>query len=209
MKKKILTILFILNCMLVFGQREIFYDNFKTNQNKWHSVSTANVAVSENKLIISWNEAPEVQDDLTEEQPSREGSMLNSFEFDQNKDFTIETSMTLLSGETGNGMVWNYKDSSNYCRFLITDRDGEYLVVQYVDGVDTDIMQWTACPAVNKNFSKNTLKIRKVGEETIFYINDVEVNRLNLKNTGTKFGFHLGDASGAKLEVDYIKVSSY
>lgn len=59
------------------------------------------------------------------------GSVLCPIEFKQNSDFTIVTSMTLKEGVIGNGTVWNYKNKDEFYRFLITDRDGQYVVNQY------------------------------------------------------------------------------
>ncbi len=192
--------LILLSCMSIYGQNSIFYEDFIDNSNNWYSLNSGQV------IEMRYSKLQVFNTDKVESKVNK--TILCPVEFNQNSDFTIESSMTLISGATGNGLIWNFKDTKNYCKFLITDRDREYAVYQIINGEAKALVLWSNSSSINKNFKKNILKIEKKGSNTNFYINGTKISSVSVNYTGSKIGVFLGGVKGAKLEVDYIEVSS-
>ena len=110
MKNYFLLLIIVIGCLSVSGQKNVFYDDFKNNANKWN-VTTATVTANygNDNLLLSNNATSDVQCD----------GIISSMEFNQNENFTIEASESLKKGGTGNGILWNFRDKDNFCRFLI------------------------------------------------------------------------------------------
>lgn len=199
MKNSLFTLLMIFLCINGFSQNVLFYDNFNNTGYTWVPSSNTYVYSGNNKLYVAWNEEPSTPN----------GSVLCPIELNQKNDFTIETSMTLKEGAIGNGIVWNYKSKDEFYRFLITDRDGQYVVNHYKNGDAGSLVSWTTSSSVNQKFARNKLEIKKQGNKTSFYINGVFVNSVdNIDYDGSRVGVYLGAVKDCKMEVDYFKITT-
>lgn len=195
MKNTILFLLAITLSLSAFAQRNSFYDDFSTNTYKWYSLtSNMDFSIKNDKLHIK---------DQGATGKVVNGIMVNS-DFDQSDDFTIESRMKLISGTTGNGILWNFENSKNFYRFLITDRDGQFAVYKFNGGQSESVISWTTTSAINKNNQTNTLKVEKRNQTTNFYINGTKVGSDVIPVKGSKVGIFPGE----KLSVDYFSYSS-
>jgi len=199
MKKIYLLLTLVSIANLGYSQNVLFYDNFNNSTYTWKPSSNAYVNSGSSRLYIAWNQEPS----------NNNGSIICPIELNQNDDFTIETSMTLKEGAIGNGIVWNYKNDNEFYRFLITDRDGQYVVNHYQNGDKESLVSWTTSSTINQKFARNKLEIRKQGSKTSFYINGSLVNSVdNINYDGSRLGIYLGALKDAKLEVDYYKITT-
>tara|TARA_B100000767_G_scaffold273243_1_gene302841 strand:+ start:1907 stop:3658 length:1752 start_codon:yes stop_codon:yes gene_type:complete len=144
--------------------QKIFYDDFsnKENINKWFLGSNeyGNSSFSNPKgYLIS----------------SKTVNGANSFikiPLNLKDNFTIETTVEFKSGvkNKGHGLVWGLKDWDNYFYFLIS-ANGYYRIGLVKEGISLVSKEWTFSSVINKNYSRNSLKILRNKDKMYFAIN--------------------------------------
>lgn len=200
MKKLTLLITLLVCYQFGFSQDGTFFDDFDNNYNRWYSVSAnQRISFSGGKMHISVQGAPH---------SVKKGVMLPKT-VNQNKDFSFSCKQRLISGVTGNGVIWNWKDENNYCKFLITDRDRQYAVYQYVNGELKTLVSWRNASSINKDYATNTLGVERVGSSTNLYVNGTKINTLNITYNGHRVGVFFGGSRNTnKMEVDNFSITS-
>ena len=181
-------------------QAQDFYDGFDEDNGLWFSISDVqSTEMYDGNLYIKQTR---IQKKVTV------GVLFQEY-IDQTSNFQIESKMTLMKGVVGNGLIWNFKDSENYCKLIITDRDGQFAIYQYVNGNTTTIKKWGDSSSINKNFSANTFKIERNGETTYLFINDNMIYSFDLEYSGNQVGLLLGNGSKLDntLKVDYFSLT--
>ncbi len=116
----------------------------------------------------------------------------------QSSDFSIESIIQKKSGEgnEGYGIIFGFKDWSNYYQFLISEY-GSYIIFGKFEGVNIKICEWTKSNSINIGNKRNLLKVMKFGDEFIFSINGDVVERPKSKDLR---GNYIGIIAGGKGE---------
>ena len=166
--------------------QKIFYDNFsnKENINKWFLGSNeyGNCSFSNPKgYLIN----------------SKTVNGANSFikiPLNLKDNFTIETTVEFKSGvkNKGHGLVWGLKDWGNYFYFLIS-ANGYYTVGLSKEGISLVSKEWTFSSVINKNYSRNSLKILRNKDKMYFAINGNVIHSedfYSMKSYNTGFLFY-------------------
>lgn len=142
---------------------------FQKNERRWTSNSKSSSSMVNEKGFVTIK----VKND--------DGSYFgyNHFDFDQNKDYSIEASFSKSSGKglEGYGIIFGHKDNSNFYAYSISEL-GYYTIYGQVEGVKIEIRDWFKSSAINKPNGWNQLKIFKFGEYMTFFINGEMVEKL-------------------------------
>jgi hypothetical protein len=101
------------------------------------------------------------------------------------QDFIASVEATHLSGaeNASYGILFRVKDTNNLYYFAISDV-GYYYTGALSNGEWTTLIDWTETPLIHAN-ATNTLKVKGIGDELTFYINDTVVDRIQ-DNTHTE-----------------------
>ena len=91
---------------------------------------------------------------------------------DITEDFSIETIVDFKKGSdnTGHGLIWGFKDWNNYYYFLIS-ANGYYKIGAKTDGLIFEFQKWETSQYINKNASRNTIKVNRVNDKMYYSIN--------------------------------------
>ena len=177
----------------------ILDENFNDNSLNWYSVEDDkySVKIDNGKYVIESKVESAFWTYL-------DLSALNADE----EDFTIETSLTQVSGlqDYGYGLVWSmYSDAKTYHEYLVTST--QFVKLMYVwPGTENKYMDWTTNNLVNKLGKANILKIEKRANMVMVYLNGQLVYRGGtFSYFGSRVGFYIGNKM--RVEVDYIKVT--
>ena len=180
-----------------YKTKTILYDSYYSNRNNWAIADNENVKIEikNSKYYFEYK-------------GNKGWTSTKSIDFDSNRDFKIEASIQKISGikNNGFGIAFGRKDASNQYQFLITS-NGNYAIDKYENGKLNSIKDWTPTSAIKKqNYSKNTLKIEKRGNNYIFYINNSRIYSVsNLSFYGKRIGYSIFDPQ--KIAVDYLSIS--
>ncbi|MCI2228043.1 caspase family protein [Polaribacter sp. MSW13] len=180
-----------------YKTKTILYDSFYSNRNNWGITDNENAKteIKNSKYYFEYK--------------GKKGwTTTKEIDFDSNRDFKIEASIQKISGikNNGYGITFGRKDTGNQYQFLVTS-NGNYSIDKYDNGKFSSIKDWTPASVIkNENFSKNTLKIEKRGNNYTFYINSSKVYSVsNLTFYGKRIGFSIFDAQ--KIAIDYLSIS--
>ena len=149
------------------SEQTVLDEEFQSNINHWDETSGSDIdeSIQGGRYV------------LDEKRPA--GSRLSTIplSIEQDKDFTIESSFSKVSGvdNYGFGIVWGLKDSKNFYHILVTG-NGHYLYGKCVDGTYAEAVDWTAIDAINEYNARNKITIRKSGSSVSIFINDKYVN---------------------------------
>lgn len=181
-----------------YAQEEIIYHNDFNSSEVWDAnpkaSSTTSAVISNNgKLILN----PQEEDKWFE-------STLG-FNIDIRHNFSIETSMTVLSQKTsGNwyGIIFGAASTEDN-QFLIID--DEYLLRSYELEYKVHIDYTKHASVKTGRGAYNKLRIDKIGSDLNFYINDEKVASFGmLKFYGNKIGFKASKL--LSIGVDYLTI---
>lgn len=176
--------------------KTIFYDSFTNNKSNWASKNAEDIVYkfSNGKYYM--------------QHTSSSGGYSSTIEkkFNQNQNFTIETKIDKISGETdyAYGIMFG-KSGNNSYRFLIS-ATGYYKYSRYVDNKEEKIIKWTKSEFINKNNgSSNVLKIKRKGNRILFFINNDYVNESSFESF---YGYYIGYLlyNKQKIGIDYLKI---
>lgn len=96
------------------------------------------------------------------------------------KDGVVSVDATAIGGPDDNayGLVVRHVDDRNFYRFEISS-DGYYAVQAPQGSVGWEfLVDWTESPSINRGRETNRLKLEMQGPTMIFYVNDVELTRI-------------------------------
>jgi hypothetical protein len=179
------------------GAQVIYYNDFKTVQPGWGYENDANKTggIQGGKYI------------LTHKQASY-SITTTPVAIDYNRDFSIETTVTQLSGVNNFpiGITFGGSDFLNLYYFVIAP-SGSFLLRATNKGAPVDLKPWTPSTAIRTGSNvPNKLKIAKIGTQFVGYINDVEVMRmLFYRPFGNQTGFLVQNMQTAAF--DNLKVA--
>ncbi|MDP2384729.1 MAG: caspase family protein [Bacteroidota bacterium] len=199
MKKVILLLILITQKLL--SQEIIYNEDFSTNNNKWFSNETADyfIGISNEKYVMS----------------SKNGNWYYStkpINIDTKKDFTIEASVSKISGTDnyfyGLMIGASFKTPNPFYLCGITG-NGECAFSKKDANNLPDLIHGTNLNCINKYNSKNELCLKKINNEYIFYINNTKVGSCPFDDFfDNHIGFVIfsGDKT-LKVEFDDFKIS--
>ncbi len=128
----------------------------------------------------------------------------NDFEFEMNKDFTVESEIIMTSGndEDYAGIIICAEGVDDKYSFAVSP-GGEYRIATSVNGKTKG--DWVSSSYINKKNESNILKIEKKGDKLFCYINNNFVATKKFQGAfGDNFGFIL--SSNAKSKADYFNI---
>ena len=171
MKKYFFLPLFI---MLCFGSvrvsaqenKAIFEEHFNNNDNKWKQFDTTWATQKLDSGVY-----------IVQRRNKFGNGESRTISFDALKDFSIECTVRLRSGDKANlyGIIFGFKDWDNNYGLLINN-NGNYSCQNYYQGTNY-AASWKTSAVINKNGS-NKLGIIKFGNWLNFYINDVYMQHI-------------------------------
>jgi S1-C subfamily serine protease/antitoxin component YwqK of YwqJK toxin-antitoxin module len=165
----------------------VYNENFGMNKESWE----AKIEGSESQLNKDGNVSLFLSSgNIT--------SRYNYVTLEQNSSYSIESIIQKKSGKgnEGYGIIFGFKDWSNYYQFLISEY-GSYIILGEFEGVNIKICEWTKSSAINIGYKRNLLKVMKFGDEFIFSINGEVVERPKSKDLR---GNNIGIIAGGKGE---------
>ncbi|MCF6213735.1 MAG: caspase family protein [Flavobacteriaceae bacterium] len=178
----------------------IFNDKFNSNLNDWAVADNENATLSVKNGYYNFKHK---RDKLG-------WTSSKTIKINESKDFEIEADIKKVAGiqNNGFGIIWGRKDSDNEFQFFISG-DGSYYIKYYEDNELNVIKKWTVSSYINTgNGATNKLKIRKIGNQYKYYINDNFVTQGDAVSFfGDRIGFIIyGNQSIAvnTLNVSYI-----
>ncbi len=91
---------------------------------------------------------------------------------DISNDFSIETIINFKSGDknSGQGLIWGFKDWSNYYYFYIS-ANGYFKVGAQSEGLSLEFIKWKQSSYINQNTGRNLIKVNKVNDKVYYSIN--------------------------------------
>jgi len=113
-------------------------------------------------------------------------------------DFSIETIINFKGGSknSGQGLMWGYKDWDNYYYFYIS-ANGYYKIGARTEGINLEFAKWTESKAINQNYERNLIKVLRVKDKMYFSINSTVVHSEDFYSfKGNEIGFSIN--SGEK-----------
>lgn len=151
---------------------QVYNENFGANKERWEvkvEDSFSQITNEGNVLLFLTNDNTTARYSYI---------MLN-----QNSSYSLESIIQKKSGKgnEGYGIIFGFKDWSNYYQFLISEY-GAYIVLGQFEGVNIKICEWTKSSAINIGNKRNLLKVIKLEDEFIFSINGEVVERSQAKN---------------------------
>jgi hypothetical protein len=109
-------------------------------------------------------------------------------------DFNLSADMQFVEGPEENffGLVYRFKDYSNYYMFIITGK-GLYTVVKNNNGVFEPLTDWIPSSYINTGKATNTMRVLAGGSDYHFFINEKIINSLSEESlSGGSVGFTVG-----------------
>jgi S1-C subfamily serine protease/antitoxin component YwqK of YwqJK toxin-antitoxin module len=115
---------------------------------------------------------------LTLKDQNAVGTRSNVIDFQQNKNFQINALFQKKSGKESVkfGLIFGFADFSNYLQFLISE-DGYFTVIGMVNSNEITLCGSSFSSAIHSKGQKNSLEVRRLGNDFIFSINNQEVIR--------------------------------
>ncbi|MEO6734225.1 MAG: tetratricopeptide repeat protein [Ferruginibacter sp.] len=121
---------------------------------------------------------------------------------DVNKDFSIETAAEYYTGPNNYsyGLIFGGKDFSNAYHFGVSP-NGNFTFFYYFQGTPKIVIPWTVSNAIKQgSHVKNVLKIEKIANRLLFYINGIKVTETT---NGGFFGNNIGFMLSLSQSVAY------
>lgn len=186
----------VCHCFAQIEHPAPFFDDFNDNRFQWHEFNKkeATGKVEKGQYLFAHHRS------------TGSWSLWNTIKLDPSKDFTIEAKIHFLGGfdKHGYGMIWGANDLENKYFFIVTSR-GFYTIRKVDGGKVTDIKSWTSNAYIRQGNKVNTLTIKKMGKNLLFYANQELICAADFQPFfGDKIGFTL--ARNMKISVDYLKV---
>ena len=171
--------------------QKIFYENFSNNENinEWELVSgnkDFETSIIEEKGL------------LMESKTDNGFRETIRIPLNLENDFSIETIINFKGGSknSGQGLMWGYKDWSNYYYFYIS-ANGYYKIGAKTEGINLEFAKWTESKVLNQNYERNLIKVLRVKDKMYFSINSTVVHSEDFYSfRGNQIGFSIN--SGKK-----------
>lgn len=208
MKGSIILLTLILSSISLFAQsnyndysfsqkKSVFYDDFFDDKNNWAGACSKSGSVSFSGGNMTFASTS----------TSAAAGCTRLIDFDESKDFEIETKFKYVSGVKNNALHLVFgKKVGSWSRYNIGfSQNGQYLINYSYDNDYTNIVNWTKSESIRKE-NYNTLTVRKVDDKCYFFINKQLVHSMYFKPFyGHQFGFQVPKET--KILVDYLSIS--
>ena len=179
-------------------QRAIFEDSFTDNRNEWHQINNEDCVITIRNGKYAFDQKREKGCWATWQESGLE-------QFDQHKDFRIETAVRKVQGleSSDYGIMWGLKNLDNFYLLYISGEGYAYGKVN--NGKWHDIIDWSPSQHIKQGNSTNTLSIEKSGNQLKFFINDHYVTGAPFESF---FDNHIGFSvcSQVNIEIDHITI---
>ncbi|MBU3914464.1 hypothetical protein KKA14_02930, partial [bacterium] len=183
----------------------IFHETFDNNKNDWPIASNDRLTTKIKKGYYLF----------LFEDSSDSGRIWKNVPIDSKSDFEIEMVFTKADGEENKafGITWGGTDNQrsllfdkySLYSFYITDT-GYFKYCKLEQGRYTDIIPWTESPHLKKGEDKNAVKIRKSGDNLVFYINNQLVSKAGFEEFfGNNIGFEINGEMEFEIEDIVVK----
>ena len=181
--------------------KQIFRDDFNNNENNWSQ--------NEFSKINNGNLNCKCSDDYLFR------VFLKEINLNYKKDYSIETRIKETTGKNTSsyGIIWGASSWKNSLIFRVYN-SGNLEIYGYKNGVKFNIKNPSWGNKTNNNVVKlntklsyNKLSVKKVGNNMLFYVNDVIVFKTASQ---LPFGYYIGVIAGqkSKISVDYMQVNA-
>ncbi len=174
----------------------VYNEDFSANKESWE----AEIEGSASQLNQDGNVSLFINNDNIT-------SRYNYVTLEQNSSYSIESIIQKKSGKgtEGYGIIFGFKDWSNYYQFLISEY-GSYIILGEFEGVNIKMCEWTKSSAINVGNQRNLLKVMKFDDEFIFSINGEVIERPKSKDLrGNNIGIIAGGRGEYILENIIVK----
>jgi len=177
-----------------------FLDKFDNNVNNWGTVNDNDLFVNiERGNLIFESKGPAYFTTITKP-------------FDKSKDFEIETSIKIVTGNSSlsantNGFVWFVERTSNnriasFNNFVFDDT--RFWIGKYESNNYRSWQNWTQS-IIRSYGNYNKLTVRKIQNQYHFFVNEQFILSVPYENRiGDRIGFRVKDK--CRLEIDYLKI---
>jgi hypothetical protein len=143
----------------------LLQDEFEINSGNWGEYQDDNWSA----LVKDGSLHLEIHDQVTAAWIHHEASL---------SDFDLQVDASQLSGaENAYGVAFRMKDPENMYAFLING-DGFYNFYKVVQGEMTGILPWVESDVIRHSKSINNIRIRAMGEQFFFFVNDQLINQV-------------------------------
>ena len=192
---------YLIITLLIFTQlaakgQEIFRDDFNAPTNSWSGLTeTGSVKINDGLLLMN---------NLS---GSSSGSSELTIPIDWSKDFSIKTSVKLLSGAIDNsiGFIFSKKPNEKAGYIYGLSDNGHWIFWQYEPEAKYHETGWQQTSLVHSKLF-NTLEVQKIGSSLYFFINDQVVHKQeSLDKIGDALALQV--CKGASVAFDYITVN--
>lgn len=194
-------LLFVLNTNINAQKtKQIFRDDFNNNVNNWKQ-----------------NEFSKIKNGTLNCKCSNEylfRVFLKEINLNYKKDYSIEARIKETTGKNTSsfGIIWGASSWKNSLIFRVSNT-GEFEIYGYKNGEKFNInnTSWGSktnnIAKISSNFSYNKLSVKKVGNNMLFYINDLKVFKIASQ---LPYGYFIGVVAGqnSKIAVDYLQVNA-
>jgi len=130
---------------------------------------------------------------------------LISLDFNETRNFVIETEITRLAGHAPFGISWGAKGEGSRFNFVITD-SGKYAINKWDNYMPTPLIKYTYSKYIKPDSAINKLTIKKIRNKLLFFVNNKYVTQIAFQKF---YGHQVGLYSGSGfliLEIEYLKV---
>jgi hypothetical protein len=191
------TLVLLLSSIGVWAQdtrtKVLLYDDFYDNSNYWPTSNDGtNISyISDGHLYIQHT-------------PTEGGNnaKINIPGLDLNSDFIIEAKIKHTAGIENNAFGLSFGDEN--LEFFLA-QNGYYMVREFRNGANADLVAWVSTTLVNLNGTYNTLKVTRESGQWKFFLNGNFMTSLTAKTLGgSEVGFQL--YQNQTIAVDYISV---
>lgn len=188
-----------LQCRQQAGKKVLIPESFRDNSRGWNvrNDDYVNASISGGKLAIE-----KIRDD-GHSYVWVEGGL------DPEQDFTIEATITKISGQDDNGfsLAWGMKHADDNYQFGFSG-DGHFRYYKVSGGDWISRIPWTESAAIRKGNAANTISVAKTGDTLSFTINGQVVGTKNFEGfLGSRVGFAVSPK--ARIQVSSFRVEQY
>ncbi len=146
--------------------QKVFFEYFQDNKNRWLLENVDDKDYKYRSKIIP-------NQGLLMTNKSKHGyvEFINS-ELVSEANFSIETVISFKGGSRshGHGLIWGFKDWSNYYYFLI-NASQQYTIGAWIEGMHVIYKDWDDSYSINYGKNNNQLKIVKVDKQIHYLVN--------------------------------------
>ncbi len=190
----VLAVLLIFSLKSIAQEQVIFHHDFSDSRIGWWTGTNQDVKAEvrdANYVLTTLGSSDQIV----------ANALSNDFEI--SGDFGLECQLLPLTGpdNAAIGIVWDFVDAANFAYFFI-DKAGYFQHGYVVNGEWKNAISWTSAENIYIANTSNRLKIRSIGPNLIYYINDQMVStslRADELDRTNKAGFYVGRSMSVEV----------